>query len=297
MASLAAIALLFLAGVLLRRLGWFEARHAARLLWVVVNIGLPALIMGTLSRVRIDASLLALPALASAVMVIAGAGAWAAARLLKRPRRTEGALVISAMAMNLVFVFPFVSLGWGAEALARMVIFDIGNAVTQWTLVYFLAARYGGGAVHVGAALRRVALAPPFLAIFAAITVNRLAPPVWPPLLDALRFVGQGLTLLVVLAVGLLFEARRLAAPEVLAAVSLRCGLGLAAGTVAAYALGLHHSLAVVAIVGCAAPVGFGAVVMAEREGLDLGLAAAAVSLSALVALIVLPALLQGLHP
>ena len=105
-------------------------------------------------------------------------------------------------------------------------------------------------------------------------------------------FVGQALTLLVVLAVGLLFEARRLATPEVLVAVSLRCGLGLATGALLAYALGLDRSLAAVAIVGCAAPVGFGAVVMAERERLDLGLAAAAVSLSGLVALILLPAAL-----
>ena len=216
MANLAAIALLFLAGVVLRRLGWLEARHAAVLLKVVVNVGLPALIVGTLSRVRIDAALLVLPAIASVAMVIAGVSAWAAAQLLKRPRPTEGALVVSAMAMNLAFVFPFVLLAWGPEALARMVIFDIGNAVTQWTLVYFVAARYGGGVAHVRAALRRVALAPPFVAILAAIMVNRLAPPVWPSVLDALRLVGQGLTLLVVLAVGLLFEARRLAAPEVL---------------------------------------------------------------------------------
>ena len=54
------------------------------------------------------------------------------------------------MAMNLAFVFPFVLLAWGPEALARTVIFDIGNAVTQWTLVYFVAARYGGGVAHVG---------------------------------------------------------------------------------------------------------------------------------------------------
>jgi malate permease and related proteins len=296
MANLAAIALLFLAGVLLRRMGWLEARHAAHLLWVVVNVGLPALIMGTLSRVRIDAALLVLPAIASLVMMIAGTSARAAARLLNGPRPTEGALVVSAMAMNLAFVFPFVLLAWGPEALARTVIFDIGNSVTQWTLVYFVAARYGGGVAHVRAALLRVALAPPFVAILAAIAVNRLASPVWPSIFDALRLLGQTLTLLVVLAVGLLFEARRLATPEVLAAVSLRCGLGLAAGTLLSYAFGLDRSLAAVAIVGCAAPVGFGAVVMAQRERLDLGLAAAAVSLSGLVALLLLPALLLGLR-
>ncbi len=262
----------------------------------MVNVGLPALIMGTLSRVRIDAELLVLPLIASLVMVIAGTSARAAALFLKGPRPTQGALVVSAMAMNLAFVFPFVLLAWGPEALANTVIFDIGNAVTQWTLVYFVAARYGGGVAHVRPALLRVALAPPFVAILAAIAVNRLAPPVWPSIFDALRLVGQALTLLVVLAVGLLFEARRIAAREVLVAVSLRCGLGLVTGTLLAYAFGLDRSLAAVAIVGCAAPVGFGAVVMAERERLDVGLAAAAVSLSGLVALILLPALLLTLR-
>jgi hypothetical protein len=58
MSNLAAIALLFLTGVMLRRLRWLEARHAAHLLRVVVNVGLPALVIGTLSRVRIDAALL-----------------------------------------------------------------------------------------------------------------------------------------------------------------------------------------------------------------------------------------------
>jgi predicted permease len=50
-------------------------------------------------------------------------------------------------------------------------------------------------------------------------------------------------------------------------------------------------------MVGSAAPVGFSAVVMAEREGLDLELATAAASLSALVGLVWLPVLLIALNP
>ena len=56
MAKLAVIALLFLAGMLLRRIGWLEARHggpyAAQ---SSSNVGLPALIIGAIGRVPIDA--------------------------------------------------------------------------------------------------------------------------------------------------------------------------------------------------------------------------------------------------
>jgi predicted permease len=48
-------------------------------------------------------------------------------------------------------------------------------------------------------------------------------------------------------------------------------------------------------VVGSAAPVAFSAIVMAEREGLDVGLAVAAASLSVLVAMIALPVLLAAL--
>jgi len=52
MAKLAVIALLFVAGILLRRIGWLDARHGVRMLRIVANIGLPALIIGAIGSVR-----------------------------------------------------------------------------------------------------------------------------------------------------------------------------------------------------------------------------------------------------
>jgi malate permease and related proteins len=297
MTKLAIVAFLFLAGVLARRMGWLGPGHGARLLRFVVTFGLPALIIGSVSRIPIEAALLALPATAAVVMLSVGVVAFIAARMLKLARPTEGALIVSAMAMNLAFVFPFVFLAWGPEALARTVLFDTGNSITQWTVVYFLATRYGGHAPRPLAALRRVVLAPPFMAVVVALALNRFAPAAAAGVLDALRYVGQALTLLVVLAMGVLFEARRLAAPEVLTAVGLRCGLGVAIAALTVRLLGLEPSLAAVAVVGSAAPAGFSSVVMSEREGLDLGLAVAVASLSALIALGLLPALLYALRP
>jgi malate permease and related proteins len=295
MAKLALIALLFLAGILLRRIGWLEARHGARMLRIVANVGLPALIIGAIGGVPREPGLLVLPASAVAVMLIVGVLAALTARLLGLARPSAGALVVSAMAMNLAVVFPFVFVAWGPEALARTVVFDAGNAITQWTLVYFLAARYGGHATGVGEILGRVVRAPPFVAIVVALLVNVLAPPRAAAALDVLRIAGQLVTLLVVPAMGLLFEPRRIAAPEVLSAVALRCGAGAAVGALIASALDFDRAIAAITVVGSAAPVAFSSVVMAEREGLDVGLAIAAASLSALLAMAGIPILLATL--
>jgi predicted permease len=294
-AKLAVIALLFLAGILLRRIGSLEAQHGARMLRIVASVGLPALIIGAIGGVPREPGLLALPASAVAVMLIVGVLAALTARLLGLARPSAGALVVSAMAMNLAVVFPFVFVAWGPEALARTVVFDAGNAVTQWTLVYFLAARYGGHGTGVGEILRRVVRAPPFVAIVVALLVNVLAPPRAAGALDVLRITGQLVTLLVVPAMGLLFEPRRIATPGVLSAVALRCGAGAAVGALIASALDFDRAIAAITVVGSAAPVAFSSVVMAEREGLDVGLAIAAASLSALLAMAGIPILLATL--
>jgi len=295
MAKLAVIALLFVAGILLRRIGWLEARHGVRMLRIVANVGLPALIIGAIGGVPMEPGLLALPASAVGVMLIVGVLAAVTARLLGLARPSAGALVVSAMAMNLAFVFPFVFIAWGPAALARTVVFDAGNAVTQWTLVYLLAARYGGHATGVRDILGRVVRAPPFVAIVVALLVNVLAPPGAASALDSLRIAGQLVTLLVVPAMGLLFEPRRIAAPEVLSAVALRCGAGAAVGALIAFALDFDRAIAAITVVGSAAPVAFSSVVIAEREGLDVGLAIAAASLSALLATAGIPFLLATL--
>ena len=96
MAKLAVIALLFLAGVLLRRIGWLDARHGTRLLRIVATIGLPALIIGTVGRVPLEPALLALPASAVAVMLVVDVLARATAYLLGLDRPATGALVVGA---------------------------------------------------------------------------------------------------------------------------------------------------------------------------------------------------------
>ena len=79
---------------------------------------------------------------------------------------------------------------------------------------------------------------------------------------------------------GLLVSARGLRRPEVWSAVVLRSGLGLVCGLALGWLLGLEDGMARVVALGSAAPIGFTAVVLSAREGLDIELTASAAAIS-----------------
>ena len=91
---------------------------------------------------------------------------------------------------------------------------------------------------------------------------------------------GQMLVLLVPLAMGLLVSAAGIRRPEVITSVVLRSGFGGLVGLTLALLFGLKGTAAGVAALGAAAPVGFTAVVLSAREGLDLELTASAAAIS-----------------
>ena len=106
---------------------------------------------------------------------------------------------------------------------------------------------------------------------------------VLPPSKEVLHKVlmtGQAMILLVPLAMGLLVSASGLRRREVIIAVILRSGFGAVVGVGLAWLFGLTGTAAAIAIMGGAAPIGFTAVVLSAREGLDIELAASAAAIS-----------------
>ena len=102
--------------------------------------------------------------------------------------------------------------------------------------------------------------------------------PAW--LVEVLRLVGQSILLLVIVALGVLFDARLLGDRRVIVALALRVLLGLALGLLLAWIFDLQGLTRAVLVLGAAAPIGFSAVVFADREGLHREMAASAASIS-----------------
>jgi predicted permease len=277
---LAAVAALFFVGVGARRAEWAGPNHGRRLLNFVFNVGLPILIFGALTGVPLEREHALLPVTAICISL----SGWGAAAFVSRrfglPKTGEGAMALCSMSINNSMIYPFAALSLGAAAFSQLVMFDMGHALLVWTVTTVAACRYGGHADDIPVLLKRTLAAPPLWVLFIALGLNVCGAPISKHFLHTVLLVGQALILLVPLAMGLLVSAQGMRRPEVWTAVALRSGFGALMGLALGYLFGLQGSAGAIAIVAGAAPIGFTAVVLSSREGLDLDLAATAAAIS-----------------
>jgi predicted permease len=277
---LAAVAALFFLGIAWRRSGWAPLTAGKTLLNLVFNIGLPLLVVGALGGVELERQHALLPATAVGTVLLCWAAAALAARRFALPKRSEGAMALAAMSINVSMVYPFAALSFSPAEFSQLVMFDMGHAVCVWTLGTVVACSYGGHRGDIPVLLKRV-LGSPALWVLVSIFGLKIAQVRLPE--DPLRVslsIGQAFVLLVPLAMGLLVSGRAMRRPEVMTAVALRSGLGGLAGFGLATLFGLSGTALSIATIAAAAPVGFSAVVLSGREDLDLEIAASAAAIS-----------------
>jgi predicted permease len=277
---LSAVAALFFLGVLLRRARLASPAHGRWLLNFVFYVALPTLIFGALAGVTLAREHALLPAIAVLTSLIGWAAAAFWARRFRLPKTGEGAMSLCAMSINMAMIYPFASLSLGTVAFSQLVMFDMGHAVMAWTVTTVVACKYGGHTGDIPVLLRRSLAAPPLWVLVIALALNLAGASPSREVLRQVLVIGQLLVLLVPLAMGLLASAAGMRRPEVAASVVLRSGLGGLVGLTLGMCFGLEGTAAGVAALGAAAPVGFTAVVLSAREGLDLELAASAAAIS-----------------
>ena len=201
------------------------------MLKLVVNVGLPALFLADVSRIPLRADLIALPICAVLIIVVTLLVSLARrARMLQLQRPAQGALTICSMSINNGFLFPFVIAAWGQLGFAQLALFDFGNALLQGSLIYAIAAVYGGHDTGFLAILRRVLSFPPLWALAVALLINVGGVHLPPLLTTVLGTLGRIILMLVIVALGVLFDARLIRDKAVLTTLALRILLGLALG-------------------------------------------------------------------
>ena len=199
-------------------------------------------------------------------------------------------MVLCAMSINNSMLYPFAALSLGAAAFSQLVMFDMGHAVLVWTVTTVVACKYGGHADDIPVLLKRTLAAPPLWVLIIALALNLGGAPVPRDWLHVVLVIGQMLILLVPLAMGLLVSARGMRRPEVHrrggAALRVRrCWSASRWRTV----WSRRAPAAAIALIGAAAPIGFTAVVLSAREGLDLDLAASAAAISVFLGTLWIP--------
>lgn len=287
----------FVLGIAARRRGLLSGRHAGWMLELVLNVGLPALFIANISRLPLSRELLALPASAIVIMLAILFSGLRVGRRMGLARADTGALLLCGMSMNTAFLFPFVLAGWGSEAFAQMALFDLGHALMQGSLVYAVAASFGNRSAGLGEIARKVLAFPLLWALAVALAINISGYRLPGAVVFALDGVGRLILLLLLLALGILFDVRLVRSPSVVATLLLRMVLGLGLGLLLATAFGLSGLPRAVLVLGAAAPIGFNSVVLANREKLNRDLAASAASISVLLGFACVPLALWLFRP
>jgi predicted permease len=285
---------MFVGGIVTRRLGLLEPRHADKILGIVVAVGLPALILAIVSRVALTREDVWLPTSALLTTLLTWPLAWLVGRRLALPGATLGVFIVGPMILNLAAVYPFAMAFLGERGLAEIVLFDFGGLLVTLTLTYGIACRYGEGAI-AGTwhrTLAQFARFPPFWALVVALIINFSGHALPEIVVTPLHAVGEVALWLIMFALGIYFRWRTTHAAALMPAIVLRGGLGFLLGGLWVTVFDLTGTTRAVVLAACAAPVGFNTVVFAASAGLDREFAAALASISLLLALIYLPILM-----
>ena len=259
---------------------------APQVFWLVFTVTLPALVFINVSGAMLEERDTLLPVIGFGICSISAIGSALYSRICRLPRDKTNSLILGASIVNLLFTYPFVVVILGNEALTMMILLDIGNAVFVATVANWVAVG------NLANPALRILKTPLFIGVTLALVAN-IAGVKMPALVYGVLGPLGGLTMpLTMLGLGLSFNVSAFRQDLPIAPVLLRMGLGLLIGLPVAWVLAEDGTTAAIIICAATAPVGFSAATFASIGNLDTEKMTLAISLSALVGFVTVPAVL-----
>jgi hypothetical protein len=291
----------FLLGIVLRASRRLPDNAPAVLNGFVVNISLPALTLTYVHALQPDAKL-ALVALMA--WVLFGLGAvffWLVARVLRLPRSTTGALILTGGFANTSFVgLPMIEIWYGPQWLGLGIVADqLGSYFVLSTLGILLAGAYSTGArLQPGAVARKILTFMPFVSMLVALALMPVAYPPW--LDDLFKRLGSTLVPLALVSVGYQLRLSQIRGRVPLLALGLAFKLAIGPALILllfAGVLGARGPVIQVTVFEAAMGPMIGAAIVAMDHDLDPALVTLMVGIGIPLSFATLPAwwwLLQG---
>lgn len=282
-------------GFVLKKVHIIHAGDGPVMTRFILNVTLPSVIFLSVSRASIGP--IRLIFLASLGILVSLVLRFISDRILSplnlRPE-VAGVIIVGATVMNVgAFLFPIVQTVFGSEGVSRLAAFDLGNSLVASSYGYYLATFFGNKTPSgVQNSLMRALKVPILWASILGIIVNLsgLALPTY--LLKLLEPVSSANTPLAMIALGTFLEFKFPKWKLMGLAVFLRIAVGFGIGQLLIFLFRLHGAEKVAVGLGSAMPIGMVTLVYAVSEGLDSEFAAAIISLSIVVGMIVTPLML-----
>ena len=250
---------IILIGYLLKRANILKVKDGETISRIIFNITLPALVIVSLNSVKIEPSLIMLPI----IVVLFGILSFFIAYFVfkKEDKELKGTLVMLASGYNVgLFVFPIVEAIWGAEGLLYFGMFDVGNSILVFGLVYIIGSYFSeeGLTLKPITILKKFSKSIPFMSyvIMSILNFSHIHLP--SGIIDVATIISKANMPLSLLLLGLYlnFSFEKQYIRPITKFLVFRYGLGLVVGLILYYFLPVNDMFKNTLLLGFILPIG-----------------------------------------
>jgi predicted permease len=206
------LAVMFVFGFVLKKTGFLKREYSGTLGTILISFVVPAAIGSAFAKASLDQNFLSLPFIGGATVVILLGIGYGISHMLGLKGKTRGSFLISFPTLEGGTIgYALMFAAFGEIGLSRIALFDFGNALVEFSLIYGLAVMLGGAKTNqsaIASSLGELFKMPPLWGMFGGIALNILGIGNNAILQDTLGAVGTALIPLVMLLLSLEFEPK-----------------------------------------------------------------------------------------
>ena len=288
---------IILLGIGLRRIGFFKESDFSVLSKIVIKVTLPAALIVNAATRELDPRLLSLALLGLGGGVIYVSAGWFVSR--KADKDTKAFDMLNHSGYNIgLFAIPFTESFLGATGVMTASLFDVGNAFVCLGGAYGVAAAVKEGkGFDLKRVLKALIVSVPFLVHIGTVIMNLLYIPIPAPVVDCARIVAGANSFLAMLMIGVGFklELDKSKLGRIGRALVIRYGIAAILALCYWFLLPFDRGVRLALVILAVSPIGSAVPGFTEEMKGDVGLSCSINSLSILISIVTIVALLVTL--
>ncbi len=268
------------------------AKKAIKLLFF---LPLPILVFLSFATTKLDLTLGIYPIISITIQSILIVVSYFIGRLLKFNNKTIGTLIASAgITSTLVFALPFIQAFYGVENLKYLFMYDFGNGLMAWTVVYLITG-YLGNKKELGIKKGILSFAknPMIFALFFGLIFSLLNIQLPQMFIQFKATLSGFINPLLFIAIGILLDFRYFQSKENLGKLFLSAGVVMGVSAILAYIFTSYLNIdgigQKVILVSAVSPAAALAVAFSIEHDLDHKFASALVAFTMVLGIILVP--------
>jgi malate permease and related proteins len=285
-------------GYLLKRFDYISENEGKTLSKILMHTTFPALILTSTINVHLEARLFMITSLCILLSSLCTLVAWMVFK--KLPTAQRAIFTMAAGGINVgLFGFPLIEGIFGAKAMLYAIMFDLGNAIMTFGLVYPIGhymSNKGSQKLEIKNILKKIFALPPVPAMFIGLAINVFKIPVPGIVMDGINVLSRANMALILLLLGIYmsFSIDKSQIKNILKSFSLKYTIGLVSVACLYFCL-VPSLMRNVLICLSVLPMGMTILPFSDELNFDTPLAGTMVNISLLVSFALIWILVLGL--